>query len=85
MEMLHAKQNNILVNLATGEGHSVMDVIHKTREISQKEIPFEITGRRAGDPATVIAASKKAQKVLDWSPKYSDLDSLIRSTWEVYK
>jgi len=85
MEMLHAKQNNILVNLATGEGHSVMDVIHKTREISQKEIPFEVTGRRAGDPATVIAASKKAQKVLDWSPKYSDLDSLIRSTWEVYK
>jgi UDP-glucose 4-epimerase len=85
MEMLHAKQNNILVNLATGEGHSVMDVIHKTREISQKEIPFEITGRRAGDPATVISASKKAQKVLDWSPKYSDLDSLIRSTWEVYK
>jgi UDP-glucose 4-epimerase len=85
MEMLHAKQNNILVNLATGEGHSVMDVIYKTREISQKEIPFEITGRRAGDPATVIAASKKAQKVLDWSPKYSDLDSLIRSTWEVYK
>lgn len=85
MEMLHAKQNNILVNLATGEGHSVMDVIHKTCEISQKEIPFEITGRRAGDPATVIAASKKAQEVLDWSPEHSDLDSLIRSTWEVYK
>jgi UDP-glucose 4-epimerase len=33
----------------------------------------------------VIAASKKAQEVLDWSPEHSDLDSLIRSTWEVYK
>ena len=53
--------------------------------ITQKIIPFENSGIRAGDPATVIAASKKAQEVLDWSPEHSDLDSLIRSTWEVYK
>ena len=76
---------DLLVNLATGEGHSVLDVINKSKEISGKDIPFDIVGRRAGDPATVVAVSNRANKVLDWSTKYSDLDTLIRTAWNVYK
>ena len=76
---------DLLVNLATGEGHSVLDVINKSKEVSGKDIPFDIVGRRAGDPATVVAVSNRANKVLDWSTKYSDLDTLIRTTWDVYK
>ncbi len=75
----------LLVNLATGEGHSVLDVINKSKEVSGRDIPFDIVGRRAGDPATVVAVSNRANKVLDWSTKYSDLDTLIRTTWDVYK
>jgi len=76
---------DLLVNLATGEGHSVLDVINKSKDVSGKDIPFEIVGRRAGDPATVVAVSNRANKVLDWSTKYSDLDTLIRTAWNVYK
>jgi UDP-glucose 4-epimerase len=76
---------DLLVNLATGEGHSVLDVINKSKEVSGKDIPFDIVGRRAGDPATVVAVSNRANKVLGWSTKYSDLDTLIRTTWDVYK
>ena len=76
---------DLLVNLATGEGHSVLDVINKSKEVSGKDIPFDIVGRRAGDPATVVAVSNRANKVLDWSTKYSDLDTLIRTAWDVYK
>ena len=76
---------DLLVNLATGEGHSVLDVINKSKEVSGKDIPFDIVGRRAGDPATVVAVSNRANKVLDWSTKYSDLDTLIRTAWNVYK
>jgi len=76
---------DLLVNLATGDGHSVLDVINKSKEVSGKDIPFDIVGRRAGDPATVVAVSNRANKVLDWSTKYSDLDTLIRTTWDVYK
>jgi len=76
---------DLLVNLATGDGHSVLDVINKSKEVSGKDIPFDIVGRRAGDPATVVAVSNRANKVLGWSTKYSDLDTLIRTTWDVYK
>ena len=76
---------DLLVNLATGEGHSVLDVINKSKEVSGRDIPFDIVGRRAGDPATVVAVSNRANKVLDWSTKYSDLDTLIRTAWNVYK
>ena len=76
---------DLIVYLATGEGHSVLDVINKSKEVSGKDIPFDIVGRRAGDPATVVAVSNRANKVLDWSTKYSDLDTLIRTAWNVYK
>ena len=85
MAFISDSKVDLLVNLATGEGHSVLDVINKAKEVSGKDIPFEIVKRRAGDPATVVAMSKKANDVLGWSPKYSDLDTLIKSAWEVYK
>ena len=53
--------------------------------ISGKDIPFDIVRRRAGDPASVVAVSNRANKVLDWSAKYSDLDTLIRTSWDIYK
>ncbi len=85
MAFISDSKVDLLVNLATGEGHSVLDVINKAKEVSGKDIPFEIVKRRAGDPATVVAMSKKANDVLGWSPEYSDLDTLINSAWEVYK
>jgi len=85
LNYISENDKDLLVNLATGEGHSVLDVINKSKEVSGKEIPFDIVGRRAGDPATVIAVSNRANKVLDWSAKYSDLDTLIRTAWDVYK
>ena len=85
LNYISENDKDLLVNLATGEGHSVLDVINKSKEISGRDIPFDIVGRRAGDPATVVAVSNRANKVLDWSTKYSDLDTLIRTTWDVYK
>ena len=85
LNYISENDKDLLVNLATGEGHSVLDVINKSKEVSGKDIPFDIVGRRAGDPATVVAVSNRANKVLDWSTKYSDLDTLIRTTWDVYK
>ena len=85
LNYISENDKDLLVNLATGEGHSVLDVINKSKEVSGKDIPFDIVGRRAGDPAIVVAVSNRANKVLDWSTKYSDLDTLIRTTWDVYK
>ena len=85
LNYISENDKDLLVNLATGDGHSVLDVINKSKEVSGKDIPFDIVGRRAGDPATVVAVSNRANKVLDWSTKYSDLDTLIRTAWNVYK
>ena len=85
LNYISENDKDLLVNLATGEGHSVLDVINKSKEVSGKDIPFDIVGRRAGDPATVVAVSNRANKVLDWFTKYSDLDTLIRTAWNVYK
>jgi UDP-glucose 4-epimerase len=76
--------DSIMVNLATGEGYSVLDVIEKAREITGHPIPYEITARREGDPAKLIATSESAGELLDWEPKLSDLESLLKTTWRVY-
>ena len=76
--------NNIKVNLSSGEKHSVIDVIDMTKKISGKEINYEIVERRPGDPAELYASSDLAYDALHWKPKYSDLKTLIESTWDVY-
>ena len=76
--------DSIMVNLATGEGYSVLEVIDKAREITGHPIPYEITARREGDPAKLIATSESAGELLDWEPKFSDLESLLKTTWRVY-
>ena len=76
--------NNIKVNLSSGERHSVIDVIDMTKKISGKEINYEIVERRPGDPAELYASSDLAYDALHWKPKYSDLKTLIESTWDAY-
>ncbi len=76
--------NNIKVNLSSGERHSVIDVIDMTKKISGKEINYEIVERRPGDPAELYASSDLASEELHWKPKYSDLKTLIESTWDAY-
>ena len=76
--------DSIMVNLATGKGYSVMEVIENAREITGHPIPYEITARRDGDPAKLIATSKSAGELLGWETKFSDLESLLKSMWRVY-
>jgi len=78
------KNNNLKVNLSTGKKHSVIDVIKMTNKVSGKEINYEIVERRAGDPAELYASSDLAYDTLNWEPTFSDLKTLIESTWNVY-
>jgi UDP-glucose 4-epimerase len=55
-----------------------------TQKISGKNIEYNFTDRRAGDPNIVIAGSDKAEKLINWTPKYSDLHTIIKSTWNIY-
>ena len=79
-------QNNdsSTVNLATGVGYSVKDVIKEAENVTGKQISHNIVERRSGDPAELIATSKAAGELLDWEAQYSDLNTILKSMWNVY-
>jgi UDP-glucose 4-epimerase len=76
--------DKLVVNLGTGAGLSVMEMIKKTADISGRPVNFEIVGRRAGDPPVVTASAGLAKSLLGWEAKYSDADTLLRTTWKAY-
>ena len=76
---------SLTINLATGESHSVMDIINLTKEISGKKIPFDNVDRRPGDSAKLYASTNQAFKALNWEAEYSDLKTLLETTWKVYQ
>ena len=85
LDYLVNNNKDLLVNLGTGKGHSVLSVIEKTEEVTGKAVQFEVVDRRSGDPDTIISISELANDLINWTPIHSDLDTLIRSTWQVYK
>ena len=70
------------LNLGTGDGYSVMEVIETARKVTSKPIPTKIEGRRPGDPPKLVADAAKASKVLGWKPRMSDLSTILRTQWE---
>lgn len=72
-------------NLGNGTGFSVKEVIEIARKVTGHSIPAEITPRRAGDPAILIASSDRAIKELGWEPKFNDLETIISTAWKWHK
>jgi len=72
-------------NLGNGNGFTVRQVIEEARRITEKEIPVEEIGRRAGDPGTLIGSSDKARRVLGWAPHFADLTEIIGTAWAWHK
>ena len=85
LDYLANNKKDLVVNLGTGKGYSVLSVIEKTEEVTGKAVKYNVVDRRNGDPDTIISISKLANDLINWIPIYSDLDTLIRSTWQVYK
>jgi len=69
------------VNIATGNGYSVLEIVETAKKITKKEIKIEFKPRRAGDPAKIIADNFKAKNYLGWNPQYSELDFIIQTAW----
>ena len=81
---LMEKNENLTLNLATGKGYSVLEVIEKLQKIIGENINYKIIERRPGDPAELIAVSKLANEYLEWECKYSDIKTILQSMWNVY-
>ena len=73
-----------VINLGTGIGYSVLDIVHAFEEANQLTIPYEIAPRRAGDIATCYANPQKAEKLLGWKAEKS-LQDMCRDSWNWQK
>ena len=69
-------------NLGNGAGFSVLQVVEACRRVTGHPIPAHVAPRRAGDPATLVAASEKAREQLSWRPQHADLDVIVSDAWE---
>ncbi|HZT97580.1 MAG TPA: NAD-dependent epimerase/dehydratase family protein, partial [Chloroflexota bacterium] len=68
-------------NVGTGSGHTNLQVVEKVKEISGVDFPITRGPRREGDPAILVADATKLTRELGWAPQFSDLDTIVRSSW----
>ncbi len=73
------------LNLGTGRGHSVREVIEACRHVTGHPIPVEVGPRRAGDPPQLVADSRRAQATLGWTPRYVDIHEIVETAWRWHR
>jgi UDP-glucose 4-epimerase len=81
LEYLLAGSATTAFNLGNGRGFSVREVIAAAEWVTGLPIPVEVAGRRPGDPAVLVGSSERARRVLGWSPRYADLETIVRDAW----
>ena len=72
-------------NLGTGHGFSVKEIIDVTEKVTGLKIKKELGARRPGDPARLIALGEKARKILQWTPRFDDVEKIIATAWNWHK
>ncbi len=79
----HLRQGgkSITLNLGTGHGHSVRDVIREVENVACRAVPARDTARRQGDPAVLIADPSRAREILNWVPQRSSLKTIVETAW----
>ena len=85
LDYIVKNDKSLIVNLGSETGCSVTEVIETARRVTGKPIPAKITGRRSGDPAKLYASSALARELLGWQAHHSDMETLIKTSWETYK
>lgn len=72
----------IEVNLGSGQGFSVREVIAECQRVTGREIEVEFGPRRVGDPPELVAKPDRAKSLLDWQPRFSSLSNIVQTAWQ---
>ncbi len=75
--------NSQCLNLGTNKGTSVLEMVASAERVSGKKINYDFAPRRPGDPAILVATSESAQQQLGWTPRYTDIDEIVKTTWNL--
>jgi UDP-arabinose 4-epimerase len=81
LEYLSRGGESMALNLGTGHGHSVREVIRAVERVSGRPVPFREAGRREGDPPSLVAKTGRGRRTLGWTPRYLDIDEIARTAW----
>jgi len=81
LRYLQAGNENTAINLGTGLGYSVREVIAMVEKVSGCKVPAREVGRRTGDPPALVADAGKSAQRLGWRPQHSSLEEIVRTAW----
>ncbi|MRR06121.1 MAG: UDP-glucose 4-epimerase GalE [Deltaproteobacteria bacterium] len=73
--------DSTILNVGYGRGSSVREVIEVVQRVSGVQFPVSEAPRRPGDPASLVAKAERIRKVLDWTPRYDDLETIVADAW----
>lgn len=79
LDYLRLNGPSLGLNLGTGKGHSVKEVIESVERVSGREVPRQDAPRRAGDPPVLVADASKAKEILGWRPLWVELDDIVKT------
>lgn len=85
LHYINSNNKSLKVNLGSETGISVKEMVDRTKELTGVNFISSVESRRPGDPGKLISSAKLAKELLGWEAKLSDLDTLITSSWRVYK
>ncbi|MGO9123986.1 MAG: UDP-glucose 4-epimerase GalE [Terriglobales bacterium] len=80
LQHLCSGKDSIALNLGTGRGYSVKEVLKKAEEVTGRPVPLRVVARRPGDPPSLVADPSRAERALRWKAKRS-LDDIVRTAW----
>ncbi len=83
--LLKGAKNRAVYNLGHQRGYSVLEVIKQAEEITGQKIPYRFGPRREGDPSVLIAGSELIKRELNWTPRFSDLQTIIETAWRWHR
>jgi UDP-glucose 4-epimerase len=84
LDYIVRNNKSLVVNLGSESGFSVKEVLEIARNVTGKPIPHKIAGRRSGDSAKLTSSGAVAKELLGWKTKYSDMETLIKTSWGAY-
>jgi len=82
LRSMEDKPVQAVFNLGTGQGYSVREIISWVERITGKKVKLRIRPRRRGDVPILMASKEKATRELQWEPRYSDIETIIRTAWQ---
>ena len=85
LNFLEEQDEDLVLNLGTSKGISVLEILEAAKKVSGMDLPVIFSDRRPGDPAVVLASAEKAERLLEWSPAFSDVETILKTMLAAYR